>query len=250
MTCLVHPSCTKQPALCVAEAISDYARSQVGAEKMSLCRCFIYRMLATGLIDEKVFQRQLYKGGLSGVVGDCSGAERPAPSKAASKQARGFSKEELRKLFSMNEDTECDTRDTLSAANDGGMCTWTDARASLNDPVLQAAVDGSRISFAWLESARGEGADAIMPSVGCTELHAGDASGQEAEARGAAKADRVDDAAAGGCMANSGSDSDDWGTHEGGSVATGDLAQAMDLCDSDADDAAAAQAPARVLVSD
>lgn len=209
-------------------------------------------MLATGLIDEKIFQRQLYKGGLTGVLGACSGGvSHPTSRDTKQQKGRGFSKEELRKLFSMNEDTDCDTRDALAAVDDGSARPWTDARTSLHDPVLQAAVHGSSISFAWLEGARGGGADAMMSSPGCKNPTALAADNGTDSA-----IDVVDTWTEGRPEAVSDSNSsgsrccDDEVQEDGGSEAIGHLAEAMGLLDSDADDAAAAHGKDLVLDSD
>ncbi|XP_062508935.1 DNA repair and recombination protein RAD54B-like isoform X2 [Corticium candelabrum] len=63
----------------------------------------IYRLLTTGTIEEKMFQRQLMKQGLSGTVMDTQ-------NKTAKPQ---FSLEELRDLFSLRENTLCDTYDLI-----------------------------------------------------------------------------------------------------------------------------------------
>lgn len=209
-------------------------------------------MLATGLVDEKIFQRQLYKRGLSGVLGACSGGAPPAASRDTKQQkGSGFSMEELRNLFSMNEDTDCDTRDVLSAVDDGGAWPWTDARTFLYDPVLQAVVEGSSISFAWLEGARGQGADAILATVGCTE-----ATPSAAVHAAATAVNQVNTRTAGRDGAVSYSDSKgskgrDGGVQEdGGSDAIGHLAEAMGLLDSEADDATTAYGRDLVLDSD
>eukprot|EP01117_Protostelium_nocturnum_P012146 TRINITY_DN4455_c0_g2_i2.p1 TRINITY_DN4455_c0_g2~~TRINITY_DN4455_c0_g2_i2.p1 ORF type:complete len:842 (-),score=232.18 TRINITY_DN4455_c0_g2_i2:126-2303(-) len=70
---------------------------------------FIYRLLSTGTIDEKIFQRQITKQGLSNSVVD---------GKANEKKAH-FTKEELRDLFSYNSDTICDTHDLLQCKKCG-----------------------------------------------------------------------------------------------------------------------------------
>lgn len=62
-------------------------------------RCFVYRFLTTGTIEEKVYQRQLSKEGLQNVLG---GAATDA----------GVSMEDLRDLFTLNT-SPSDTHDTL-----------------------------------------------------------------------------------------------------------------------------------------
>lgn len=63
--------------------------------------CFIYRFLATGTIEEKIFQRQAHKKALSSTVVDNN-----------EETARHFSASELRELFRL-ETTESDTHERL-----------------------------------------------------------------------------------------------------------------------------------------
>ncbi|KAJ3386210.1 DNA-dependent ATPase protein rad54 [Entophlyctis sp. JEL0112] len=65
--------------------------------------CYIYRFIATGSIEEKIFQRQAHKQALSNSVIDAGDEE----------GERHFSIDELRKLFILNEVTACDTHDTF-----------------------------------------------------------------------------------------------------------------------------------------
>ncbi|KAJ3038307.1 DNA-dependent ATPase protein rad54 [Rhizophlyctis rosea] len=64
--------------------------------------CFIYRFIATGSIEEKIFQRQAHKQSLSSCVVD-----------AEEDVERHFSLGALRQLFQLNENTLCDTHDTF-----------------------------------------------------------------------------------------------------------------------------------------
>lgn len=64
--------------------------------------CYIYRMLTQGALDEKIFQRQVSKTGLADSVVDGKGG------------ASGFTKEELRDLFSFDEREACQTHDLLN----------------------------------------------------------------------------------------------------------------------------------------
>lgn len=65
-------------------------------------KCWIYRLLTTGTIDEKIFQRQVAKQALASVLADtnCS-------------VARRFSAEDLKDIFSLNLTTLCDTHDLI-----------------------------------------------------------------------------------------------------------------------------------------
>lgn len=63
--------------------------------------CFIYRMLTQGALDEKIFQRQVSKTGLAdSIVDGKSGAS-------------GFTREELRDLFTLDEGLGCQTHKLL-----------------------------------------------------------------------------------------------------------------------------------------
>ncbi|XP_060591362.1 DNA repair and recombination protein RAD54B-like [Ruditapes philippinarum] len=64
----------------------------------------IYRLLTTGSIEEKIYQRQISKQGLSGAVMDVR----------EKNTAVQFSLEDLRDLFSVNMSTDCDTHDLLN----------------------------------------------------------------------------------------------------------------------------------------
>lgn len=64
--------------------------------------CFVYRFIATGTIEEKVFQRQSHKQSLSSCVVD-----------EAEDVERHFSLDSLRELFQYRTDTRSDTHDTF-----------------------------------------------------------------------------------------------------------------------------------------
>ena len=63
--------------------------------------CFIYRMLATGSIEEKIFQRQTHKKALSNTVVDNDDS------------MRHFTKDDLRDLFSIDENCVSETHTML-----------------------------------------------------------------------------------------------------------------------------------------
>ncbi|KAH9519785.1 DNA repair and recombination protein rad54b [Bulinus truncatus] len=71
-------------------------------------RVYIYRLLTTGTIEEKVYQRQITKQGLSGAVMDVN-----------NKNNVQFSLEDLKDLFSLNEMTDCETHSKLGCHCDG-----------------------------------------------------------------------------------------------------------------------------------
>ncbi|KAK9495938.1 SNF2 family N-terminal domain-containing protein [Lipomyces doorenjongii] len=70
---------------------------------------YIYRLLTTGCIDEKIFQRQLTKKGLADNLMD---------GKADSSE-NSFTMSELRDIFTIYEDTPCHTHDLLECNCDG-----------------------------------------------------------------------------------------------------------------------------------
>ena len=126
--------------------------------------CHIYRLLATGLIDEKMFQRQLYKENLTGFVGE--GAKRGGQKGAKAGKSGTFSQEELRKLFEMNTQTACDTKDMLDACDPAAAAAWADCSASVDDAPLRAAVAADVVSFVQLQpEADASEASAAAPST-------------------------------------------------------------------------------------
>lgn len=62
-----------------------------------------------GTIDEKIYQRQLFKGEMADRMGQGIGGGGPKASR--------FTRDELRSLFQLNTGTDCDTRDLLSATS-------------------------------------------------------------------------------------------------------------------------------------
>ncbi|KAI9298263.1 hypothetical protein K502DRAFT_286722 [Neoconidiobolus thromboides FSU 785] len=76
--------------------------------------CFIYRLIAVGTLEEKIFQRQSHKQALSNCVVDEEQSE------------RHFSLTDLRELFKINE-AECETHDTYGCK---GSCDEVDRENS------------------------------------------------------------------------------------------------------------------------
>ncbi|KAM0791915.1 hypothetical protein ACM66B_004169 [Microbotryomycetes sp. NB124-2] len=74
--------------------------------------CVIYRLFTAGTIDEKIFQRQITKLGLSGSVMD-SRAGAPGKNKSKSKSKNDFTLDELRDIFKLHKDTGSQTHDLL-----------------------------------------------------------------------------------------------------------------------------------------
>ncbi|NXA45483.1 RA54B protein, partial [Nothocercus julius] len=86
-----------------ATDIQAMARVWRDGQKHTVC---IYRLLTTGSIEEKIYQRQISKQDLSGAVVDLSKAS----------EHIHFSVEELRNLFTLHEDSSCVTHDLLECS--------------------------------------------------------------------------------------------------------------------------------------
>ncbi|KAG0364075.1 DNA-dependent ATPase protein rad54 [Gamsiella multidivaricata] len=120
--------------------------------------CFVYRFIATGSIEEKIFQRQSHKQSLSSCVVD-----------EDQDVERHFSQENLRQLFQLNETTECcDTHETFKCkrcvegrqvmkapqVSYGDTSTWNHFKGDhdlekLTDPLLKEEADTGAISFVF-----------------------------------------------------------------------------------------------------
>ena len=105
--------------------------------------CYIYRLLSTGTIEERMFQRQELKGALARTLGFRS---------TSARQARGgnttFASRTAR-LFSYVKDTRCDTADRIDAMAGETPEHWRrDVSERTTDPLLtSAAREDERISF-------------------------------------------------------------------------------------------------------
>ncbi|KAE8190615.1 hypothetical protein A4X06_0g5040 [Tilletia controversa] len=75
--------------------------------------CFIYRMLTSGTMDEKIFLRQLSKIGLSDALMQEGGYN------ATKKDSDSFSVEDLRDIFRLHTDTPCLSHDLLECGCSG-----------------------------------------------------------------------------------------------------------------------------------
>ncbi|KAG0046947.1 DNA-dependent ATPase protein rad54 [Gryganskiella cystojenkinii] len=120
--------------------------------------CFVYRFIATGSIEEKIFQRQSHKQSLSSCVVD-----------EDQDVERHFSQENLRQLFQFNATTECcDTHETFKckrcvqgrqmvkapSVSYGDTSTWNHFRGDqdllkLPDPLLKAEAETGAVSFVF-----------------------------------------------------------------------------------------------------
>ncbi|XP_040896373.1 DNA repair and recombination protein RAD54-like [Toxotes jaculatrix] len=117
--------------------------------------CYIYRLLSTGTIEEKILQRQAHKKALSSCVVD-----------EEQDVERHFSLGELRELFTLNEETTSDTHDKFRCSRcvngtevrppaDDSDCTsdlsqWNHcfSKKGLRDQVLKASWDAA-VSFVF-----------------------------------------------------------------------------------------------------
>uniref|UniRef100_A0A3Q1FR95 RAD54 like n=1 Tax=Acanthochromis polyacanthus TaxID=80966 RepID=A0A3Q1FR95_9TELE len=117
--------------------------------------CYIYRLLSTGTIEEKILQRQAHKKALSSCVVD-----------EEQDVERHFSLGELRELFTLNEETTSDTHDKFRCRRcvngrevrppaEDSDCTsdfsqWNHCfdKKGLRDPVLKASWDAA-VSFVF-----------------------------------------------------------------------------------------------------
>ena len=84
-------------------------------------KVYIYRLLATGTIEEKIYQRQVAKQGLSGAVVD---------DKKGEGSSAAFSLDELRDLFTLRTDTNSETLDLIGRTADNS----ADAKAPSEGP--------------------------------------------------------------------------------------------------------------------
>ncbi|CAD6186197.1 unnamed protein product [Caenorhabditis auriculariae] len=119
--------------------------------------CFIYRLLATGSIEEKMFQRQTHKKALSSCVVD-----------AGEDVARHFSSEQLRELFKLESNSASDTHEKLkckrcingvesvdppeNADCSSDLSLWFHAQKNarkLADNVLRAVFECGSLSFVF-----------------------------------------------------------------------------------------------------
>lgn len=102
-----------------ATDLQAMARVHRDGQKMP---CYIYRLVTQGAIDEKIFQRQVSKTGLAdSIVDGKSGVS-------------GFSRDELRDLFTLDEGQDCQTHKLLSCGCGGKGLLSADPSAEANSP--------------------------------------------------------------------------------------------------------------------
>lgn len=118
--------------------------------------CFVYRFIATGTIEEKIFQRQSHKQSLSSCVVD-----------EAQDVERHFSLDNLRQLFTFERNAFCDTHDTFKckrckegkqfvkapAMLYGDTSTWNhflpQGLPAIQDHLLKQEADENAVSFCF-----------------------------------------------------------------------------------------------------
>jgi len=95
---------------------------------------YVYRLLAAGSIEEKIFQRQVNKQGLTGAVVDAKIGD--------NNQMPAFDAEQLRRLFCLDERTLCETHDLLDCH-----CTATGNSDVKSDPVAREHVRDCQLNI-------------------------------------------------------------------------------------------------------
>ncbi|KZP03756.1 P-loop containing nucleoside triphosphate hydrolase protein [Athelia psychrophila] len=97
---------------------------------------FIYRFLTAGTIDEKIYQRQVTKLGLSNSL---------MGSGTTASKSDSFSRKDLRDIFRVDPDTSCSTHDLLECPCNGlgqsGLPEAGDVNRALANRVLEATED-------------------------------------------------------------------------------------------------------------
>ncbi|KAH6914098.1 RAD54B protein [Coprinopsis sp. MPI-PUGE-AT-0042] len=89
---------------------------------------FIYRLITAGTIDEKIFQRQITKLGLSASLIGSDGSASKSDS---------FSKKDLRDIFRIDPNTSCNTHDLLECPCDGSLVPQRDAASSNEERIAR-----------------------------------------------------------------------------------------------------------------
>ncbi|KAK3283696.1 DNA repair and recombination protein rad54b [Cymbomonas tetramitiformis] len=97
----------------------------------------IYRMLSTGTIEEKMFQRQLLKSEVSDCMGFSSGELTEC----------SFSHGELRDVFTFNPDSTCDTQELLHRQHQTASSMWQDVSAHCGDVPLERGLLEGNITY-------------------------------------------------------------------------------------------------------
>jgi hypothetical protein len=129
----------------------------VGGTPSRRRQVFLYRLLSTGTLEEKIYMRQLSKGELSDslVAGHGGGGGGGGSARGGS-----FAQAELRELFTLNETTTCDIFETLRDAKRGAGASkrrwppYGGAAALADDPCLKGVAQARRAVVAPRASKR------------------------------------------------------------------------------------------------
>ena len=131
-------------------AVNAQTAARVWRDGQKAPRCVVYRLHATGTLDEKLFQRVLFKQGLAAALGGGGGGD---TSRRGGRDAAGaFTRDELRSLFSLDTATACGTRDLVLKGGkdsvDDADGTWASSAAPGWDGPLDAATAAGRVTWA------------------------------------------------------------------------------------------------------
>ena len=114
--------------------------------------CYVYRLITTGTLEEKIYQRQRAKGDVANTtmcLSENFGKHNDASSKGKKRSKKGqFSREELRQLFTFRTDTKCDTADVLATA--GEIFEDCSGAGDVDNP-LKSSIAGGSVSFVHLD---------------------------------------------------------------------------------------------------
>ena len=104
-------------------------------------RCYIYRFMSSGSIEEKIIQRQLSKEGLQNVVED-------------TEQVNEISSKDLKALFVRRDETPSDTHDTLACKRCSTVQSKEGSSASgavFSESQIQACLEFVEEMYSWLQ---------------------------------------------------------------------------------------------------
>jgi DNA repair and recombination protein RAD54B len=139
--------------------------------------CVVYRLVTTGTLEEKVYQRQRAKGDIAAVTicgaddaDDATGSSSKNNTRSLLSGAAGassknkkkggqFSRDELKQVFTVRTETRCDTADVL------GISEFVDDSHTCVDGPLTAAVASRLVSYVHLENHQGAAAAAVVADL-------------------------------------------------------------------------------------
>ena len=118
--------------------------------------CFIYRLIATGTIDEKILQRQMRKQEVAGTVMRDRGAKKSGGGGGGGGGERMWDSRTLKELFKFRGVSDCETFDALMAKGkgDGGK----EGKPATPSKGKEVVVSGKRWNCAW----RSEDSDDVL----------------------------------------------------------------------------------------